>query len=323
MKYKDAGVDIDEESRFVKTLISQIRFHRGEKRDLMKFTGVVEFGDYYIAMNTDGVGTKILIANHLRKWDTIGIDCIAMNVNDTITVGAEPIAFVDYLAIDHYDMEMAKQIGEGLNRGAEMANVNIIGGETATIPDIVKGIDLSGTSIGIVKKDSIITGEEIKEGDLIFGIPSSGIHSNGLTLARKVLDLDEKFEEHTIGEELLTPTRIYVREIMELLRRCRPHGMVHITGGGLRNFMRLKSMRYVIENPLKPQKIFSLIMEMADVNYEEMYATFNMGMGFAIIADEECEEEIKNSIGDAVVVGYVEKGREVTIPQLRIRYTKY
>ena len=323
MRYKDAGVDIDKESKFVKALVSQITFHRRTMGEEMKFTGIVEFGDYYIAMNTDGVGTKILIANHLRKWDTIGIDCIAMNVNDTITIGAEPIAFVDYLAIDRYDIELAAQIGKGLNKGAELANIDIIGGETATIPEIVRGIDLSGTSIGIVKRDEIISGEEIKEGNLIFGVPSSGIHSNGLTLARKVLDLDEKFEGHTIGEELLIPTRIYVREIMELLKECRPHGLVHITGGGLRNFMRLKKMRYVIDNPLKPQKIFHLIMEIADVNYEEMYATFNMGMGFAIIADENCEGEIKRAIKDARIVGYVEEGKEVTVPQLKISYTKY
>jgi len=323
MRYKDAGVDIDEEGKFIKTLISEIKFRRGERKENMHFTGLVPFGEYYIAMNTDGVGTKILIANYLKKWDTIGIDCIAMNVNDTITIGAEPIAFVDYLAIDHYDMDMAAQIGRGLNKGAELANIDIVGGETATIPDIVNGIDLSGTSIGIVRKDEIITGDEIREGDIIFGLPSSGIHSNGLTLARKVLDLDEKFEGHTIGEELLIPTRIYVREILKILKKCRPHGMVHITGGGLRNFMRLKKMRYVIDNPLKPQKIFHLIMEMGDVNYEEMYSTFNMGMGFAIIAPEECENEIKKIIKDAKIVGYVEKGSEVTIPHLKIRYTRY
>jgi len=217
MRYKDAGVDIDEEGRFIRNLISEIKFRRIDRENKMHFTGLIPFGEYYIAMNTDGVGTKILIANYLRKWDTIGIDCIAMNVNDTITIGAEPIAFVDYLAIDHYDMDMATQIGKGLNKGAELANIDIVGGETATIPEIVNGIDLSGTSIGIVKKDAIITGDHIREGDLIFGLPSSGIHSNGLTLARKVLNLDEKFEEHTIGEELLIPTRIYVKDILELL----------------------------------------------------------------------------------------------------------
>ncbi len=324
MRYKDAGVDIDMEARFIGTLVEQLKFRRGIMKNLKKhFTGLVSFGDYYIAMNTDGVGTKVLIANELKRWDTIGIDCIAMNVNDTITVGAEPIAFVDYLAIGRYDLDMARQIGIGLNRGAQLANVEIVGGETATVPEIVNGLDLSGTSIGVVKKDALITGEDIKKGDLIFGIPSSGIHSNGLTLARKVLDLQEKFGTGTIGDELLTPTRIYVREVVELLKRCRPHGLVHITGGGLKNFMRLKRMKYVIDAPMKPQKIFGLIMEMASVDYEEMYRTYNMGMGFAIIAPEDCEECVKKHIRDARVVGYVEEGAEIVIPQLKIRYTDY
>ncbi len=324
MKYKDAGVDIDKEGEFIKKLISQLKFKRGIAPNLRKhFTGLVEFGDYYIAMNTDGVGTKVLIANEMKKWDTIGIDCIAMNVNDTICIGAEPIAFVDYLAIDHYDMEMAEQIGKGLNEGAELANVEIIGGETATLPEIINGIDLSGTSIGIVKKENIIKGDKIKKGDLIFGVPSSGVHSNGLTLARKVLNLKDEFEGHKIGEELLKPTRIYVREILSLLKFCKPHGLAHITGGGLKNILRLKRMKYVIEEPLKPHKIFELIMDAAKVDYEEMYKTFNMGMGFAIIAPEDCEEYVKKVIKDAKVVGYVDEGSEITIPELRVRYENY
>ena len=324
MKYKDAGVDIDREGEFIKKLLSQLKFKRGISLNIGKhFTGIVEFGDYYIAINTDGVGSKVLIANEMKKWDTIGIDCIAMNVNDTICIGAEPIAFVDYLAIDHYDMNMAEQIGKGLNKGAELANVEIIGGETATLPEIINGIDLSGTSIGIIKKEDIITGDKIKKGDLIFGIPSSGVHSNGLTLARKVLKMDDEFEGHKIGEELLKPTRIYVKEILSLLKSCKPHGLAHITGGGLKNILRLKRMRYIIEEPLNPQKIFELIMNAAKIDYEEMYKTFNMGMGFAIIASEDCEKEIKNEIRDAKVVGYVDEGSEVTIPELDVRYTSY
>ncbi len=324
MKYKDAGVDIDKESEFINKLLGQLKFKRGIAPHLNKhFTGLVEFGDYYIAMNTDGVGTKVLVANEMKKWDTIGIDCIAMNVNDTICIGAEPIAFVDYLAIDHYDIDMAEQIGKGLNEGAELANVEIIGGETATIPEIINGIDLSGTSIGVVKKEDIIKGDKIKKGDLIFGVPSSGIHSNGLTLARKVLNLNDEFDGHKIGEELLKPTRIYVRDVLSLLKFCKPHGLAHITGGGLKNILRLKRMRYIIEKPLKPQKIFELIMDAAKVDYEEMYKTFNMGMGFAIIAPEDCKEYVKKEIKDAKVVGYVDEGSEITIPELRVRYENY
>lgn len=326
MRYKDAGVDIDEEGKFIRALVSKVTYARKDFSPLPlrgHFTSLIDLGNYYLAMNTDGVGSKVIIANQLRKWDTIGIDCIAMNVNDTICVGAEPIAFVDYLAISHYDEEMAEQIGKGLNEGAKQANVSIVGGETATLPDIINGIDLSGTSIGIVRKDKVITGNEIRSGDLIIGIPSSGIHSNGLTLARKVLDIEEKFENYTIGEELLKPTRIYVREILNVLKKYRVHGLAHITGGGITNLLRLKKMKYVIDEPLPPQKIFRVIMEFANVDYYEMYRTYNMGMGFAIIAPEEFELPIRREIRDAKVVGHVEAGQGVEIPELKLKYEKY
>jgi len=326
MRYKDAGVDIDEEGKFIRALVSKVTYTRRDFSPLPlrgHFTSLIELGNYYLAMNTDGVGSKVVIANQLRKWDTIGIDCIAMNVNDTICVGAEPIAFVDYLAISQYDEEMAEQIGKGLNEGAKQANVSIVGGETATLPDIINGIDLSGTSIGIVRKDKVITGNEIRSGDLIIGIPSSGIHSNGLTLARKVLDIEEKFENHTIGEELLKPTRIYVREILNVLKKYHVHGLAHITGGGITNLLRLKKMKYVIDEPLPPQKIFRVIMEFANVDYYEMYRTYNMGMGFVIIAPEEFELPIRREIRDAKVVGYVETGHSVEIPELKLKYEEY
>ena len=326
MKYSDAGVDIDMEAEFIKRLTGEIKF---ERRDFKKFplhfgfTGLIEFGKYYIAMNTDGVGTKVIIASRMRKWDTIGIDCIAMNVNDTLTVGAGPIAFVDYISIDHYDLEMARQIGKGLNEGAKLANITILGGETATLPEITKGIDISGTSIGIVEKNKIITGKKIEKGDLIFGIPSSGIHSNGLTLARKIFpNLNETVRGVKIGMVLLEPTRIYVREIMEILKRCDVHGMAHITGGGLLNILRLKDMRYIIDKPLKPQWIFKEIMERGNVPLKEMYRTFNMGMGFVIIASEDCEEEIKRNVRDSKVVGHVEEGHGIKVPELGIKYQR-
>jgi len=326
MRYKDAGVDIDEEGKFIRALVSKVTYTRRDFSPLPlrgHFTSLIELGNYYLAMNTDGVGSKVVIANQLRKWDTIGIDCIAMNVNDTICVGAEPIAFVDYLAISHYDEEMAEQIGKGLNEGAKQANVSIVGGETATLPDIINGIDLSGTSIGIVRKDKVITGNEIRSGDLIIGIPSSGIHSNGLTLARKVLDIEEKFENYTIGEELLKPTRIYVREVLNVLKKYHVHGLAHITGGGITNLLRLKKMKYVIDEPLPPQKIFRVIMEFANVDYYEMYRTYNMGMGFVIIAPEEFELPIRREIRDAKVVGHVEAGHGVEIPELKLKYEEY
>ncbi len=324
MKYSDAGVDIDREAEFIRKLIGQITFQRVDfKKAAVKFgfTGLIEFGEHYIAMNTDGVGSKVIIANRMRKWDTIAIDCIAMNVNDTITVGAEPIAFVDYLSISRYDLDMAEQLGRGLNEGARMANVTILGGETATLPDITKGMDLAGTSIGIVEKKKLITGDHVKKGDIIIGIPSNGIHSNGLSLARKVFpDPYEIVRGQKIGLELLKPTRIYVREVMDVVNKCEVHGMAHITGGGLLNIPRIKDMRYIIDEPLKPQWIFEEIANRGNVSSYEMYRTFNMGMGFVIITHETCESEIKSVIRDAKVVGYVDDGHGVEIPELGIKY---
>ncbi|NPA75495.1 MAG: phosphoribosylformylglycinamidine cyclo-ligase [Euryarchaeota archaeon] len=324
MDYREAGVDIDTEAEFIKALVAGLTFKRKDMRTAplnLGFTGLIEFGEYYLALNTDGVGTKIIIASALRKWDTIGIDCIAMNVNDTITVGAEPVAFVDYLAIDSYDLDMAEQLGRGLNAGAEEANITVLGGETATIPEITKGADLSGTALGIVKKDKLITGEMVKEGDLIYGLPSSGIHSNGLTLARRIFsDLEEKIHGTEIGLELLRPTRIYVREIMSILPECDVHGMAHITGGGLLNLLRVKKMEYVLDSPLKPQWLFTEIQERGNISDEEMYRTFNMGMGFALIAPEHCEELLRKNI-NARVVGHVERGNGASVPEMGIHLT--
>jgi phosphoribosylformylglycinamidine cyclo-ligase len=175
-------------------------------------------------MTTDGVGSKVLIANAIKKWDTVGIDCIAMNVNDILAIGAEPIAFVDYLALESHDEAFAAQIGEGLRRGAELSRMSIIGGETATLPDIIKGFDLAGTCLGMVKKDKIITGEKVQIGDVLVGIPSSGVHSNGYSLVRKIVEgsgysYDDPFpynDSRTIGEELLIPTRIYM-EVLDVI----------------------------------------------------------------------------------------------------------
>lgn len=187
--YKDAGVDISHEDKVIKALVSQITFKRSDIKPAelgLHYAGAVEFGDYYLVLSTDGVGSKMIVAEMANKFDTVGIDMIAMNVNDAICIGAEPIALVDYLAVGHITEEIAEQIGKGLNEGAKEANINIVGGETATLPDMIKGIDLAGTVLAIVKKDEIITGKDVKAGDVIVGLRSSGIHSNGLSLARKV-----------------------------------------------------------------------------------------------------------------------------------------
>src|SRR5512137_2432516 len=197
MTYAKAGVDIDKKSSSIAALVDHLKYKKkglGKPIDLPgHFTGLIDFGSFALTLCTDGVGTKLLVADALKKWDTVGIDCIAMNVNDTICVGSEPIAFVDYIAIDRPDEKVTSEVGKGLEAGAKMSNMTIVGGEIAVLPELVKGFDLAGTCLGMVEKSRIITGADISIGDALIGLPSSGIHSNGLTLARRI------FEKNGIG----------------------------------------------------------------------------------------------------------------------------
>ncbi|AIJ06443.1 phosphoribosylformylglycinamidine cyclo-ligase [Methanocaldococcus bathoardescens] len=303
--YKDAGVDISHEDRVIKALVSQITFKRTDIKPAelgLHYAGAVEFGDYYLVLSTDGVGSKMIVAEMANKFDTVGIDMIAMNVNDAICIGAEPVALVDYLAVGHITEEIAEQIGKGLNEGAKEANINIVGGETATLPDMIKGIDLAGTVLAIVKKDEIITGKDVKPGDVIVGLRSSGIHSNGLSLARKVffdiakMDVYDKLSYgKTVAEELLTPTRIYVKPVLEMVRDkdIEVKGLAHITGGSFRKLKRLNDkVTYYIDNLPEPLPIFKEIQRLGNVPDEEMFRTFNMGIGFCVIVDEEDADKV-------------------------------
>jgi len=334
--YAKAGVDIDRKSLAISALVGHLKYRRqGDVRMVElpgQFTGLVELGDQILTLATDGMGTKLLVAEALNKWDTVGIDCMAMNVNDTICVGAEPLAFVDYIAIDHPDEKITDQIGIGLNKAAELANVDIVGGEIAVLPDLVKGVDLSGTALGLVRKNDMVTGRDVREGDAIIGLRSSGVHSNGMTLARKVLEsADVSLDDHvdgldrSIGLELLTPTDIYVRDVLRLIREVKVTGMVDVTGGGLKNFIRLKKgLQYQITDPIDPHPIFRAIQRIGRVTDLEMYKTFNMGMGYGIILPEENVEEALSVLGEkAKKVGRVIKGAGCGIPLLNVHYDTY
>ncbi len=334
MRYADAGVDIKQEEKAVRALASVIKHIRrgvGEPVLTNHYASAVTLlplCDLLITITTDGVGSKIMVAEKVGRFDTIGIDCVAMNVNDLIAVGSQPIAMVDYIAIEKPNENIMAEIAKGLEKGCEIADITLVGGETATLPDMVKGFDLAGTAIGFVERDKLITGRNIQPGDVIFGIPSSGVHSNGLTLIRKVLeragiDYREEFENGTsYGEEILRPTRIYV-EVLKVLKEFEVKGMAHITGGGLLNLLRLKKLRYVIERPLKPQRIFRVIQELGNVEEDEMYRTFNMGMGFSLImSEEEAKRLEKSGIVDGRIVGRVEEPEneegEVYVKDLKI-----
>lgn len=339
MTYSDSGVDIFKEEKAIKGILSSIKTKReGIGKPLGgHYAGMIEFGEHALVLCTDGVGSKVEIASEIKKWDTVGIDCIAMNVNDAICVGAEPLAFVDYLAIDDPLPEITKEIGKGLGKGAELSNISIIGGETASLPEVINGFDLAGTCLAYVKKTDIITGEKIKEGDVIIGLSSSGIHSNGYTLARKVVqnaDLfysdnfpDGLYPKKTIGEVLLTPTQIYVKETVELLKHVKVHGIAHITGGGLRNLPRLnKNVKFVIDEPFEPQDIFKFLQKYGNIDDKEMYQTFNMGMGLAVIVSKKDVDETikilkKHSRSKVKIVGKIEKGKGVEFKKLGLKFS--
>ena len=250
------------------------------------YGGLFKCGSETLVIHTDGVGTKILVAQELDKYDTIGIDAIAMSVNDIICVGGEPLVGVDYLALAHEDDELVNEIMNGLTKGAEESNCAIIGGETAIVPDIIKGgkrpFDLAFTVVGRVKRQ--IIGNEITTEDVIVGLESSGIHSNGYTLARKVLDIKEW------GEEMLKPTRIYTAPVLEMIDVCDIHGIAHITGGSFSKIPRLnKEVGYEVEIP-KPEGVFKELSK--QVEFKEMCKTFNMGIGMVLVLPKDRAETV-------------------------------
>lgn len=314
--YREAGVDICREQDIIRSLSEALSYRRegwgAPLHGIGHYAGLIDLGEYVLALTTDGVGSKVLVARALGKYDTIGIDCIAMNVNDLLCVGAEPLAFVDYLALEHMDERVAAQIGKGLSEGARLANISVVGGETATLPELIRGFDLAGSAVGIVRRDALITGERIEVGDVLIGIPSSGLHSNGYTLARRLIEeaglsYTDPFPPEpslSIGEVMLTPTRIYT-EVLQVLERCEVHGLAHITGGGLTKLRRLTSLGFRIHSPLPPHPIFRFLQELGDIEEHEMYTTFNMGMGFLVVCPPSESTKVLSLLEGAKVVGAV------------------
>ena len=303
--YARSGVDQGKADVAVAALVEALADVGGGGRQLLApghYANVVPVGERLgIAICTDGVGSKLLVAERLGRFDTIGIDCVAMNVNDVICVGAEPLAMVDYLAVERADADVASEIGQGLRRGAELAGISIPGGELAQLPEVVHGLDLAGACFGRVELDRLVTGSAIEPGDAVLGLPSSGLHSNGYTLAREalaglVLDEDPGTVGRPLGDELLEPTEIYVAPVLELLRSgVAVRGLAHITSAGLGNLLRLEAeVGYEIDDPLEPQPIFALIQTRANVTDDEMHEVFNMGCGFCcVVAADDADRAVE------------------------------
>jgi phosphoribosylformylglycinamidine cyclo-ligase len=285
-----------------------------------------------LALSTDGVGSKLILAEQLGRFDTVGIDCVAMNVNDVICVGADPIALLDYIAVEAPDPDMLAAIGEGLRRGAEESGVEIPGGELAVLPELIRGhpsphgFDLLGFCVGLVALEEVITGGRIAPGDAIVGLPASGVHSNGFTLAREALpDLDETPPElggERVGDVLLEPTVLYVRAVRELLAsEVEVRGLAHITGDGLLNLLRLEAegAGYRVDHPLPRLPVFDLIAERAGVPDTELYEVFNMGCGFCCVVPEADAEPAVTLLGahhpgTAVIGTVTDRGGVVELP---------
>jgi phosphoribosylformylglycinamidine cyclo-ligase len=298
--YARAGVSQGDADAAVAALVSALAASPApESRQVLAsghYASVVRIDERTgIALSTDGVGTKLLIAEQLGRWDSVGIDCVAMNVNDVVCVGAEPLAMLDYLAVDRADAQIAEAIGVGLARGADLAEIEIVGGELAQLGELINGLDLAGACFGVVALDSLVTGAALEPGDPVIGLPSSGLHSNGYTLARSALEgipMDDERLGRPLGEVLLEPTEIYVKPILELLRSdVDVRGLAHITSGGLGNLLRLEAeVGYEIDDALPSPSIFTLIQELADVPDEEMHEVFNMGCGFSVVVAASDEE---------------------------------
>jgi phosphoribosylformylglycinamidine cyclo-ligase len=340
MTYADAGVDarkISEAHKILKQIFeSTFRFREGKVGfpidGIGHYAGLIDVdGSHALGLHVDGVGTKAMIAQMMKKYDTIGIDCVAMCVNDLICTGCEPTSFLDYIAVRKIDLDVIKQIGKGIAEGAKRADVAVIGGETAVIPEMLSTeLDLVGMALGIRNTTDLVLGDNIKDGDILVGLRSSGIHANGLTLARKLLEkysLDSLIPQlgTTLGEELLRPTEIYVKAIMEALKKTEIHGLAHITSTSFMKLNRIMSRAKLgasIDSlPSKP-KIFDFIEKEVKVPHEEMLRTFNQGIGFVTICPEsEMDKaiDIFEKFGhDSLPIGRVVRDEGVVVEGIRI-----
>ena len=327
LTYKEAGVNIEEGYRSVKLIKEYAKKTMSEYvlNGLGSFAGMVELPEGYkkpvLVSGTDGVGTKLDIACKKRKFDTVGIDCVAMCVNDILCHGAKPLFFLDYIACGKLEAEVSSDLVKGVAEGCIKSQCSLIGGETAEMPGMYKegDYDIAGFAVGIVDKDKIINGKDIKSGDKLIGIASSGVHSNGYSLIRKVFkNLDEDFNGKAIWEELLTPTKIYVKPVLSLLEKFNIKGMAHVTGGGFyENLPRMLSKEglsiVINKNSYEIPEIFKKLMELG-VQEEEMYNTFNMGIGFVLCVEEDEFEEVLKELSKqgekAFEIGYINAGGE-------------
>jgi phosphoribosylformylglycinamidine cyclo-ligase len=340
--YSAAGVDVAARSRALAGLLAGARFRPppsfGRALDAPgHYAGLVRIGRETIAVTTDTVGTKVLLAARLGRWEEVGEDIVGVNVNDLAAVGARPAGLVDTILCARADDAVFAAIGRGLGRGLRRAPCTLLGGETALVPEIVAMYDLGGTALGFFPRGRRpVTGLRIRPGDRILGIPSAGFHANGFTLVRRLLDearVDltsaRAGETQPLGHELLAPTRIYSRAVDAIADRAETHGLAHVSGGGVRNLVRLSSkVEFVLDHWPPPPSLFEWLRSLGSLSHEEMFQTFNMGIGFLAVVGREHLSETKRRLAragasDTVEVGHVARGTGVRLPDFGLRYTSY
>ena len=313
--YKDSGVDIDQGQKFVediKKLTSKAQ-HSFSLGGIGGFSGYIEAPSDYVnpvyALACDGVGTKMRLALQTNDLTTIGIDLVAMCVNDLIVSGAKPLAFLDYYGCSNLDREKAKEIVSGIIDGCNLAGCELVGGETAEMPNHYQGdnFDLVGFSLGINEKANIISGNEISSGDIILALPSSGFHSNGFSLINSVISQQNIADDFL--KELLTPTRIYVNEVLDLINTCNVKGMAHITGGGLHENLSRLTLNYTMcinKDSWDMPAIFSRLQKVGNISSDEMLNVFNCGIGYCIVLDRENADKAMSENTELFEIGYVD-----------------
>jgi phosphoribosylformylglycinamidine cyclo-ligase len=326
LTYKSAGVDLEKAESFVEFIKEKTRSLSFKTKLFGSFASGVSLQGYkkpILMMTADGVGTKLKIAQELGIHHTVGIDLVAMNVNDLITSGAKPLGFMDYIATGKIELEVLKKVIEGILEGCKQAEMPLVGGETAEMPGFYPdGVyDLAGFCVGVCEEEELITGENIKPGDILIGLPSSGFHSNGYSLIRKVVEINklsystfmEEFGK-TLGEVLLEPTRIYWREVKGLIeKKVEIKGMAHITGGGLPgNLVRIlpEGTKAVVEEEKIPKNpLFDWVQRLGKIEKEEMFRVFNMGVGFVLVVDEMNASRVLSEIPQAFELGVIKAGK--------------
>lgn len=340
--YATSGVDRRAIAASLKELLDAVTYRpppsHGRPLDLPgHYAGLVRIGRETIAVTTDTVGTKVLIAEQVGRWEEVGEDIVGANVNDLAAVGARPAGLVDTILVARPDVDRFRALGRGIDRGLRVAKCALLGGETAVVPDLVHGIDLGATAFGFFPRGRRpVTGEQIRPGDVVLGLPSNGLHANGFTLVRRLLaersvDLSttRPGARTTVGAELLRPTRIYSGIADALADRPEIHGFAHVSGGGVRNLVRLHPrVAFVLDRWPEVPSLFGWIQGLGPLSDGEMFETFNMGIGFAIVVAPHRLSEIRRRLRrvggvDAVAIGRIERGRGVSVPAHGVSFGGY